>query len=130
VALYESVKSGVRVTAEPGLSGTAASVDADGIRRVLINLLDNALEATPEGGSVTVRSASADGLLRIVVEDTGRGIPPGDRERIFQPYFSTKGRGTGLGLALSRRIVTDHGGTIRAEERAGGGTRFVVELPA
>ena len=129
VALYESVKPGVRVSAEPGLTGTPANVDADGLRRVLINLLDNALEATDDGGSVLVRTAAEDGLLRIVVEDTGRGIPVADRERIFQPYFSTKGRGTGLGLALSRRIVTDHGGSIRAEERSGGGTRFVVELP-
>ncbi|RPH54938.1 ATP-binding protein, partial [bacterium] len=67
--------------------------------------------------------------LEIQVADTGRGIPPELREKLFLPYFSTKGRGNGLGLAIVHRIVTDHHGSIRVEDNAPQGTVFTVELP-
>jgi signal transduction histidine kinase len=68
-------------------------------------------------------------MARLTITDTGRGIAPEDRERLFTPYFSTRKNGTGLGLAISSRIVADHGGYISVEPNAPQGTRFVVELP-
>ena len=97
--------------------------------RALVNLLDNAVEATDAPGSVTVSAEAEDGHLAIRVADTGRGIPPEAKEKLFLPYFSTKGRGTGLGLAIVHRIVTDQHGTIRVEDNLPRGTVFTVELP-
>jgi two-component system nitrogen regulation sensor histidine kinase NtrY len=129
VDLYSEVRPGVSVGCGSVAVGGEVRVDPDGLRRVLVNLLENALDATPDGGRVEVSANRVAGNLRLEVVDDGRGIAPADRARIFQPYFSTKGRGTGLGLALVRRIVTDHGGTIRVEANEPKGSRFVVELP-
>jgi two-component system, NtrC family, nitrogen regulation sensor histidine kinase NtrY len=128
--LYENLKPGVAVEAR--LAGDLAGVVLDGeqIKRALINLLDNAVEATDAPGQVTVSAAAHDGHLAIQVADTGRGIPLDAREKLFLPYFSTKGRGTGLGLAIVHRIVTDHHGSIRVEDNQPRGTVFTVELPA
>ena len=68
--------------------------------------------------------------IRVVDSDTGRGVPPGDREKLFLPDYTTKGRGTGLGLAIVSRIVADHNGTIRVEDNRPRGARFIIELPA
>ncbi|MHC4779097.1 MAG: two-component system sensor histidine kinase NtrB, partial [Planctomycetota bacterium] len=113
----------------------------DQLVQVFINLSLNAvdaLESTEEGEerriTVTTESTPGPGTLpvRIVFEDTGPGIPEGDIEKIFQPFFTTKavGKGTGLGLAVSHRIISEHEGSIRVESEPGRGTRFVVELPA
>lgn len=107
--------------------------DPDQIKRVLINLLDNAVAAVAEVSDprVTVRT-QYDSLLKIVrvsVNDNGSGIPIQDRDRVFEPYFSTKESGTGLGLAIVRRIVEDHNGFIRALPNEPHGTRILVELP-
>jgi two-component system, NtrC family, nitrogen regulation sensor histidine kinase NtrY len=128
--LYRNLKPGVEVESavQPGL--TRAWLDGEQIKRALINLLDNAVEATDAPGRVTVAAAAADGHLEIQVADTGRGIPPESREKLFLPYFSTKGRGTGLGLAIVHRIVTDHHGSIRVEDNVPRGTVFTLELPA
>ena len=69
-------------------------------------------------------------LVRVVVADTGPGIPPAERDKLFLPYYSTKQRGSGLGLAIVRRIVAEHGGTIEVTDNVPHGTRFTVELPA
>ena len=106
-----------------------AWIDADQVKQVLINLLDNAIDATEPPGRVTVTADRADGHLEIHVADSGRGIPVEAREKLFLPHFSTKGRGTGLGLAIVHRIVTDHHGTIRVEDNHPHGTIFTVELP-
>jgi signal transduction histidine kinase len=103
-------------------------VDADQVRLVLDNLLSNATQAMPEGGVLTVRTRSAGGRVEICVEDTGAGIAPEHLERIFEPLFTTKSKGIGLGLALARRLTEANDGTIRVETAAGGGTRFLVEL--
>ena len=95
----------------------------------MINLLDNAVEATDAPGSVTVTWQAVDGHLEIQIADTGRGIPPAAKEKLFLPYFSTKGRGTGLGLAIVHRIVADHHGSIRVEDNHPRGTIFILELP-
>jgi signal transduction histidine kinase len=131
--LYQNLKPGVEVVVKlegdlSGLSGVA--LDAEQIKRALINLVDNAVEATDAPGRVTVGAQQRDGHLAIQVADTGRGIPPDAKEKLFLPYFSTKGRGTGLGLAIVHRIVADHHGSIRVEDNQPRGTIFTVELPA
>lgn len=111
-----------------------AMLDAEQMKRVFVNLIDNALEAladVTDQRRVTI-STKHDGnrdLILATVEDTGEGIPVGDLKRLFQPYFSTRGRGTGLGLAIVSRIVTEHGGRVFAEPNSPRGARFVIELP-
>ncbi len=112
------------------------SADQDKLTQVILNLLKNALEATPPGGTVTVRT---DGprterkvdtdQVEVSFSDTGCGISAEDRDRIFDLFFTTKPRGTGLGLPICRRIVEDHGGTISVESRPGQGTTFTIQLP-
>jgi two-component system nitrogen regulation sensor histidine kinase NtrY len=104
-------------------------LDAEQIKRVLINLLDNALEATESPGSVAVTASKRNGSLQIRVEDSGRGIPPDEKGKLFLPHFSTKRRGTGLGLAIVHRIVSDHHGSIRADDNHPRGTVFTITLP-
>jgi signal transduction histidine kinase len=101
------------------------------LRQLVINLVENALQATPLDGRVEVRLETHSGRLRLTVEDTGCGIPPENRERIFDLFFTTKdpGKGIGLGLALVSRAVQDLGGSIQVDSEPGRGTRFVVELP-
>jgi signal transduction histidine kinase len=127
--LYRNLKPGVAV--EACLAGGLEGIWLDGeqIKRALINLLDNAVEATEAPGQVTVGAEVRDGHLALRVADTGRGIPAEAKEKLFLPYFSTKGRGTGLGLAIVHRIVTDHHGSIRVEDNSPRGTIFTVELP-
>jgi nitrogen fixation/metabolism regulation signal transduction histidine kinase len=109
-----------------------AWIDPDQIRRVLINLIENAVTAMERQGRLRITAArAADGTtLRIEVADEGPGIDPADRDKMFSPYYSTKKRGTGLGLAIVHKIVTDHAGTIRVEPNRPRGARFVIELPA
>jgi PAS domain S-box-containing protein len=101
------------------------------INQVIMNLVGNAIDASPEGGTVTVRSRAEGHMIRLDVIDQGSGIPPEIRDRIFEPFFTTKpvGIGTGLGLSISYGIVQDHGGTIEAFSEAGKGARFSVRLP-
>jgi signal transduction histidine kinase len=109
-------------------------LDTEQLKRVFVNLTDNALEALaalPGDGGLTIKTRhdAARDLLIATVEDTGEGIPAGDFKRLFQPYFSTRGRGTGLGLAIVARIITEHGGRVFAEAKVPHGARFVIELP-
>jgi two-component system nitrogen regulation sensor histidine kinase NtrY len=110
-------------------------LDREQISRALINLLDNAVAAVAESEpprQVVVR-LSFDEILKIVrleVEDTGPGVPPEYKLRLFEPYFSTKKGGTGLGLAIVSTIVADHNGYIRVQDNQPQGTRIIIELPA
>jgi two-component system, NtrC family, nitrogen regulation sensor histidine kinase NtrY len=118
---------------EPDLTLPIFRFDPDQIGRVLINLLDNALAAVHqvETPKILVRS-QYDPLLRLVrisVADNGSGIAAEYRDRVFEPYFSTKEAGTGLGLAITKRIIEDHNGFVRALENEAGGTKMIVELP-
>jgi len=101
------------------------------INQVLMNLVANAIDAAPEGGHVTVRSAVENGMVRLEVQDNGSGVPSHIRGRIFDPFFTTKpqGEGTGLGLSISYGIVRDHGGTIEVADAPGGGALFTVHIP-
>ncbi len=106
-------------------------LDREQIKRVMINLLDNAVAAIPSKGRISIK-LFYDKALRIVsieVADTGTGISHEAKERLFEPYFSTKGSGTGLGLAIVSRIISDHNGSIRVEDNKPRGTKFMIELP-
>ena len=107
-------------------------VDQEQIRRVVINLVDNAIEAMDRRGAIDLETEHdrTNSVVRIVVADNGPGIPAAEREKLFLPHYSTKQRGSGLGLAIVRRIVAEHGGTIAVTDNTPRGTRFAIELPA
>jgi two-component system nitrogen regulation sensor histidine kinase NtrY len=127
--LYEGVKSGIEMEFEVDDKAREGHFDKEQMRSVLINLLDNAVEASQAPGCIRLKSSSQNGSILLSVEDTGPGIPPADKKKLFQPYFSTKGRGTGLGLAIVHRVVNDHNGTIQVEDNQPQGTIFRIELP-
>ena len=106
-------------------------MDPGQIRRALINLIDNAIEATERKGTVEIFTEfdRSQGRVRLGVADDGPGIPSGDRERLFVPHFSTRKRGSGLGLSIVNRIVQEHHGLIRVEDNSPRGVRIVLEPP-
>ncbi len=106
-----------------------AAVDRSLLSRAFVNLIENALQAMPDGGVLTVRARSGNGLLRLEVVDTGVGMDARAITRIFEPYFSTKDLGTGLGLAIARRAIEEHGGRIEVSSGPGEGTVMRVLLP-
>jgi two-component system sensor histidine kinase HydH len=121
--------SRVEVILDPGEDVPAIVADRDRLKQVLLNLALNGLQAMPDGGRLTLAARATRDRVTLVVEDTGAGIPPEALPRIFDPYFSTKSRGLGLGLTIARRIVEEHGGSIEASSEAGHGARFRVHLP-
>jgi len=118
----------VAIEAELPVDPVAAQVDPDMLQQVLLNLLLNALEASRPGGRVVVRLQPADAALRLEVDDNGCGIPPENLSKIFNPFFTTKEEGTGLGLANAHRIIEMHGGRLDVSSSAAG-TTFSVTLP-
>jgi PAS domain S-box-containing protein len=124
----ECQAAGVDVVVD-GRGAVALHIDPDQMRQALLNLIRNAKEAMPDGGEVVLRAASEDGRAVLQVEDSGCGIPEEDRDRIFDPFYSTKLTGTGLGLALTSQIVHEHGGEIRVTASETGGTLFSIGLP-
>ncbi|MBI5599818.1 MAG: HAMP domain-containing protein [Deltaproteobacteria bacterium] len=131
MALYKTGQRAIvfHVETDPGLP--TIEIDRDQIKRALINLIDNSIAAIEGPGEIKVetRYDHEMKLVRLEVADTGRGIPPEDKSRLFEPYFSTKKSGTGLGLAIVNNIISDHNGYIRVKDNYPGGTRFVIELP-
>lgn len=105
------------------------AVDPELLHRALSNLVLNALDAMPEGGAITITTASAGDSVRISVSDTGSGLTPEECKRLFTPYYTTKTHGTGLGLAIVQSVVTDHRGSINVESTPGSGTTFIIDLP-
>jgi two-component system sensor histidine kinase HydH len=137
-ALVEEVLSLVESEARPAGITTRPRVppdlpplhaDRDRIKQVLLNLVLNAIQAMPGGGELTIAASVSRGMLTLEIWDTGGGIAPEVLPRLFEPYVTTKAKGLGLGLAIARRIVEAHGGTIEAGNRPGGGGRFRVTLP-
>jgi hypothetical protein len=111
--------------------GRGIHVDPDMLRRAMVNLVGNAVDAMPNGGTLSISTGPRpDGRYSVVVEDTGVGIPAEERERIFEPYFTTKESGLGLGLVLTKKIVDAHGGEIFVDSTPGRGTRIEIALPA
>jgi PAS domain S-box-containing protein len=132
--LYSERLDGVELRLLLDDGAPQAMIDIDQLKRVFVNLMDNALEALAsiaDERCLTIRTKhdAIRDLLIASVEDTGEGIPSGDLKRLFQPYFSTRGRGTGLGLAIVSRIIHEHGGRVYAEANTPRGARFVIELP-
>jgi two-component system nitrogen regulation sensor histidine kinase NtrY len=135
IALYDGRLAGVTIETKLDPDLPAAMLDTEQLRRVFVNLIDNASNAlTDLDGERLINIAThfdpARSLLVAEVSDTGHGIRSSDFQRLFQPYFSTRGSGTGLGLAIVQRIILEHGGRIRAEANYPRGARFVIELPA
>jgi signal transduction histidine kinase len=106
------------------------SADPEQIQRALRNLVLNALDAMPQGGTLVVRTQRMDGKVAIEVSDSGEGLTPEECERLFTPYYTTKQHGTGLGLAIVQSVVSDHKGTITVQSEPGKGTTFRIELKA
>jgi two-component system nitrogen regulation sensor histidine kinase NtrY len=131
LGLYEGLFHDVRIETLFAVSLPRVRLDPDQIRRVVINLVDNAIEAFNQRGLLVVETHddAAMGVVRIVIADDGPGIAPEERDKLFMPYYSTKKRGSGLGLAIVRRIVAEHGGTIEVGPNQPRGTRFTIELP-
>jgi two-component system, NtrC family, sensor histidine kinase HydH len=125
----EARKVAVLKDYEPGLP--VVSVDHDRISQVFINLLLNALESMESGGEIRIglRRSGPPPAVEVSIADTGTGIPEGDLEKVFEPFFSRKRKGTGLGLAIVHQIVESHRGEIGVESRPGRGSTFRIRLP-
>lgn len=130
-AVVRDVVKGSAVRADLGAGIPAVPADALVLRRVLENLIGNAVDSL-EGrpGSVTVSTRSANGIVRIAVTDTGRGMTKQELDKAFDDFFTTKRGGTGLGLSIVRRLVLDSSGSLKVETEPGKGSTFIVELPA
>jgi two-component system nitrogen regulation sensor histidine kinase NtrY len=141
LALYNGLFSQIRIDRQFAAALPPVRLDVEQIRRVVINVVDNGIEAMggtqagprPDGEppriTIETQHDAANAVARIVISDNGPGVPAADREKLFMPYYSTKGRGSGLGLAIVRRIVAEHGGSIEVGDNAPQGSRFVIELP-
>ena len=136
VAFLEQVNRASAVRVETDLTGApnVVPVSAAVLRQIVYNLVQNAMDASPPDGIVSVTALTTDGVLEIHVADSGPGVAPEQRRRIFEPFFSTKdsrmrSSGMGLGLALVHRSVTSAGGAIRVEQSPTGGALFIVALP-
>ena len=132
LSLYKEAHKDVKFVFKDSREVPVFNLDGEQIRRVMINLFDNAIEAIEGKGEVTVE-LHYDNILKMVrieVIDSGRGISSENKARLFEPYFSTKKQGTGLGLAIVSTIITDHNGFIRVKDNTPKGTKFIIELPA
>ena len=131
LTLYQEANRTISFTFRADESIPVLQLDRDQIKRVLINLLDNAVAALDGEGEINVESIHHPELqmATFIVADTGHGISPEDKPRLFEPYFSTKKSGTGLGLAIVNTIIADHHGFIRVKNNEPKGTRFIIELP-
>lgn len=123
-------KAEVVLSVEIGADLPRLKGDPAQLKQVFLNICQNALKAMPEGGAMGIIAACKSGTIQVFISDTGQGIPPEVRGRIFQPFFTTRTHGTGLGLSLAQHIVEDHGGRISFESEVGHGTTFLIELPA
>jgi two-component system nitrogen regulation sensor histidine kinase NtrY len=129
--LYQEVQPRVALEFQPDPELPVLLLDREQMKRVLLNLLDNALAAIAGSGRITIslKGDLAREMVELTVADTGGGVPERDKVRIFEPYFSTKRGGTGLGLAIVNSIVAEHHGEIRVEDNAPRGTKVVIDIP-
>ena len=128
--MQELEKAGFKAGKDVAIALGPVSWDRERMRRALLNLLRNAIQATNPGGTVHL-GIHVDGpnTIEIQVRDNGKGIPEESQDRIFEPFYTTKQKGTGLGLALVKKIVENHGGRIRMSTNSNEGTRFSIRLP-
>ncbi len=125
----KAARERVEVLLEEEAPSPALWIDPDFIRTCLLNVLLNAFQAMPEGGQVRVRTGAEDGWFVVEVADTGVGVPPEAAARAFDPFFTTRREGIGLGLAFTKRVVEEHGGRVSFESREGQGSRVRLLLP-
>jgi nitrogen fixation/metabolism regulation signal transduction histidine kinase len=133
LAVFQGRLDGIEVVTQLAADLPLISIDRELIKRVVVNLVDNAAEAmqdTPVKRLFVGTHLTAPEATELVVADTGCGVSMEDKEKLFLPYFSTKGRGTGLGLAIVNHILSDHNAQIRVEDNIPAGARFIVEFPA
>ncbi len=119
------IKLATRFTAE----NPSAKLDEKRFRQVVFNIVANAIESMEEGGVLSLSTHIRDDHIVLEIQDTGCGIPGEHHDQLFKPFFTTKSRGSGLGLPISKKIVEDHGGFLEFESRAGSGTRFSIFIP-
>ena len=124
----QAQKDGVEVDLKVGETPPVLA-NPEQIKQAFLNLVLNALQAMPEGGTLTLAAEMEEDRLRLRFSDTGQGISPENLERVFNPFFTTRRNGTGLGLAITHRIIQGHGGRMEVESRVGEGTTFSVVLP-
>lgn len=131
LSLYKEAHKEIKLVFRDSETAPVLNLDREQIKRAMINLIDNAIEAIDGEGEVVVdlNYDSVLQMVRIQVSDNGRGISPENQVRLFEPYFSTKKQGTGLGLAIVSTIITDHNGFIRVRDNKPKGTKFIIELP-
>ncbi len=121
---------GVSLRFYPGADVGSVPADWDHLQAAIVNLVRNAKDATPAGGEILVSTVREGAHVVIRVTDTGAGMSPDVQARVFEPYFSTKRSGTGLGLPTVRRVVEEHGGTLTVQSEVGKGSQFSLRLPA
>jgi two-component system sensor kinase FixL len=132
-AVISSIVIPVNITVQTQIGESLNQVKADPhlVKRVLTNLVTNAVQAMPHGGELTIKSqVNPEGQVSVAVEDTGAGIPEKIKPQIFTPLFTTKPRGQGFGLAVCKRVIEAHGGTISFESHEGKGAKFTIRFPA
>jgi signal transduction histidine kinase len=120
----------IKLTLVPQAGDPAVKADGEKLRQAFLNIVINALQATPTGGTVTIATQMTDSMYEIRFNDSGAGIEADTLARVFEPFFTTKPDGTGLGLAITRKIVESHNGTLEIESEPGEGTTVIVRLPS
>jgi two-component system nitrogen regulation sensor histidine kinase NtrY len=123
-------KCPIEIVSEISADRLPVSVDGELMHRALSNLVLNAMDAMPDGGTLTIAAARHGNNIRVTIADTGKGMTQEECERLFTPYYTTKQKGTGLGLAIVQSVIADHHGTIGVESNPGRGTMFIIDLPA
>ena len=123
-------KCPIEIVTEISMDRLPVSVDAELMHRALSNLVLNAMDAMPDGGTLTIAAIRNGNNIRVTIADTGKGMTTEECERLFTPYYTTKQKGTGLGLAIVQSVIADHHGTIGVESNPGRGTTFIIDLPA
>jgi len=124
-----TIPENIRLTRKFDLNLPDVEVDAKQIGQVLVNVITNAIQAMPDGGRLTISTRQTDPFAEIKVTDTGHGIAPEVLDKIFNPLFTTRAKGIGLGLAVCKTIIDRHGGQISVESQTGQGTTFTIKLP-
>jgi signal transduction histidine kinase len=127
LSIPENIKTTIDV--EEKLVSIAFMADPILLKRILINLLTNAVQSMVNGGKLTVKASLADETISISVEDTGAGIPKENLGKLFEPLFTTKAKGAGLGLAVCKRLIEAHEGSITVESEVGKGSIFTIHIP-
>ncbi len=122
-------KAGIEVVETLPTSLPAFPLDRDKLKQAFLNLLTNAIESMPGGGTLSLSAASREGELRLSIRDTGEGIPADRLPLIFEPFYTSRREGTGLGLSITHNIISDHGGRIEVESRPGQGSVFHLIFP-